>query len=109
MSPVSRTKPEIIEESLEHLCMIPEYAAMGLESRIVLDAIAMRLTAGLEAVRALDDQTRERLFGDDWRVMWATRNRIAHAYSSADPDVIRETIKNSVPALIARLEAEPDT
>lgn len=106
MTPASRTHREIVEEALEHLTVIPQYAAQGLESQLILDAIAMRLTAGLEAVRALDDGTRERLFGDDWRAMWATRNRIAHAYSTTDADVIRATITKSVPELIGRLQAE---
>lgn len=66
----------------------------------------MRLTAGIEALRALDDETRESLFGTKWRAMWATRNRLAHSYAIANPDIIRATIKESLPELISTLEKE---
>ena len=46
---------------------------------------------------------RDELFGATWAEMWATRNRIVHAYDLIDIEIITATIKQDVPSLIATL------
>ena len=63
----------------------------------------MRLAAAIEALNRLDRQLRDDLFGETWAVMWATRNRIAHAYNLLDMDIVAATIEQDIPGLIAKL------
>ena len=62
MSPVSRTAIEIITEALEHFDIAISYSQRDLSDQIVIDAIAMRLSAGVEALGALDPDIRAHLF-----------------------------------------------
>lgn len=80
-----------------------EHAAQGLEQRLVLDAVCMRLSAGIEALAALDPQIREDLFGSDWPLMWGLRNRIAHGYLLIDDRIIEQTLARDVPTILERI------
>jgi uncharacterized protein with HEPN domain len=72
----------------------------------VIDAICMRLSAGVEALARLDIETRDRLFGDAWPLMCGMRNRVAHGYLLVDTDIVRRTLEHDVPPLVASIEAE---
>ena len=50
----------------------------------------MRLSAGVEALGALDPDIRAHLLGSQWPKMRGMRNRIAHDYGFID-DAIRPT------------------
>lgn len=80
----------------------------GMTDDMVADAVALRLSSAIEAVAACSDELRQRAFGDEWKVTWATRNRIAHNYAFVDLDVIRATIASDPPAFEAALLAELD-
>ncbi|MGL4339712.1 MAG: HepT-like ribonuclease domain-containing protein [Rhodoglobus sp.] len=43
---------------------------------------------------------------DEWHIVWATRNRIAHGYTYVDRSIIEATIANDLPLLEAALAAE---
>ena len=66
MSSAGRTTAEIIAEALEHFDIAISYSQRDLSDQIVIDAVAMRLSAGVEALGALDPDTRTRLLGDQW-------------------------------------------
>lgn len=40
---------------------------------------------------------REQHFGDDWKIIWATRNRIAHGYTYIDLAIIRDSVEHDLP------------
>ena len=84
MSSAGRTTAEIIAEALEHFDIAISYSQRDLSDQIVIDAVAMRLSAGVEALGALDPDTRTRLLGDQWPRMRGMRNRIAHDYGFID-------------------------
>ena len=65
MSPAGRTTAEIIAEALEHFDIAINYSQRDLSDQIVIDAVAMRLSAGVEALGALDPDTRT----SPWRPM----------------------------------------
>lgn len=52
MSPAGRTAAEIIAEALEHFDVAISHSERDLSDQIVIDAIAMRLLAGVEALGA---------------------------------------------------------
>lgn len=37
-------------------------------------------------------------FGEDWPLIWATRNRIAHGYTTIDLSIIKATVRDDLPA-----------
>lgn len=49
-----------------------------------------------------------RMFGEDWVLMWATRNRIAHGYAFVDLSIIQSTVAEDLPLFEARLQRELD-
>jgi uncharacterized protein with HEPN domain len=51
-------------------------------------------------------ELRDRAFGDDWRVIWATRNRIAHGYAYIDLSIVQATVEQDLPLFEATLRAE---
>jgi hypothetical protein len=46
-----------------------QHAQGNLDDQLVIDAICMRLSAGVEALARLGTETRDRLFGDAWPLM----------------------------------------
>ena len=102
---MTRTPEESLREARTHFALMP--AAQGdLADQLVIDAVCMRLSAGVEALARLDTPTRDRLFGDAWPLMWGMRNRIAHGYLLVDTDIVRRTVQHDIPPIMASIEAE---
>nr|WP_314890137.1 HepT-like ribonuclease domain-containing protein [Actinomyces oris] len=82
----------------------PSITRSGIFSdQIVIDAVAMRLSAGVEALGALDPDTRTRLLGDQWPRMRGMRNRIAHGYGFIDDTIVRQTVLVNLPPVVEAL------
>ena len=79
-----------------------------LDNQTVADAVSLRLAAAIEAISQATEEMRSRLFGDDWSLVWATRNRIAHGYAFIDLAIIRATIDGDLPWFEAALQKELD-
>ena len=94
---------EILQDALSHFEIMQRPAEQRLDERLVIDAVCMRLSAGIEALAALDPQVREEIFADVWPFMWGMRNRIAHGYLLVDTTVIRETLIHDIPSIMSRL------
>jgi len=50
-------------------------------------------------------KARELNFGDEWKIMWATRNRIAHGYAYIDLMIIQATVEQDLPEFEKKLRA----
>ena len=106
---MSRSDEELINEAREHLSVLRQHmASAGLEDQTVADAVSMRLAAAIEAVSQCSEDRRMRMFGEDWVLMWATRNRIAHGYAFVDLSIIESTVAEDLPLFEARLQREID-
>lgn len=68
--------------------------------QLVIDAICMRLSAGIEILARLDADVRSELYGDNWPLMWGMRNRIAHGYLLVDSGIVRQTVEVDLPDII---------
>lgn len=70
-----RTRPsrQILQEALVHFDVVASYGAGDVSDQKTIDAICMRLSAGIEALSALDAAERESLFGSVWAQMWGMR------------------------------------
>lgn len=82
----------MLRDALAHFQILQSHAEKDLDERLVIDAVCMRLSAGIEALAALDATTREEIFGGMWPLMWGMRNRIAHGYLLVDAVIIRQTV-----------------
>lgn len=102
---MSRSNQEVLREAVVHFEQMQAYAANDLSSQLVIDAVCMRLSAGLESLNRLEPGTLDELFGADWPLMWGMRNRIAHGYLLVDADIVRLTVERDVPLILDRINA----
>jgi len=105
---VSRSLQELLREALVHLEIARSYAQQSELDQLAVDAICMRLSAGIEVLSRLDASDRARIFGDDWPLMWGMRNRIAHGYLLVDPTLVRQTVETDLPVIVRGVGDELD-
>lgn len=109
MSRATRTTPELFREALSHLERALVYGRGDLDDQLTLDAICMRISAGIEVLARVTEQDRERCFGDSWAQMWGMRNRIAHGYLLVDHVIVVSTLERDLPGIVAGLHEALDT
>ena len=102
---MSRTEQEILAEALLHLDHLDRYVTMDLEQDVVVDAVALRLAAMVDALGRLPGNVLEVMFGDAWPAMRGLRNRIAHEHHAVNADVLRITVTEELPQVRGLLEA----
>lgn len=100
---MSSSTEELLREALTHFEMMLDYAQGDPAEQLVIDAVCLRLCAGLEVLNRLDPAVRDGLFGDSWPLMWGMRNRIAHGYLLVDPVIVRRTLDLDIPPIISRI------
>lgn len=103
---MSREPNEILRDALAHFRTMQTYAEHDLEDQLVIDAVCMRLAAGIEVLATLDADVRDLLFGTDWPLMWGMRNHIAHGYLLVDSAIVRQTLTQDVPSIINRIQRQ---
>lgn len=91
---------DLLSEALVHLELADKYAIGDDLDQLVIDAICMRLSAGIEVLARLDANVRSELYGDNWPLMWGMRNRIAHGYLLVDSGIVRQTVEVDLPEII---------
>lgn len=102
---MKRSDAQLARESLEHLVVLQRHVADGSwGTQVTVDAVCLRLAAAIDAASRLSETGRAQAFGDAWPVIWATRNRIVHGYTTVDSGVVRATVENDLGALQAALE-----
>ncbi len=65
----SSSTREILTEALTHLEQAQDYSTADLDQQLTVDAICMRLSAGVESLSRLDHTAREVYFGTAWPAM----------------------------------------
>lgn len=103
---MTRQSEESLQDARTHFALMCQHARANLDDQLVIDAVCMRLSAGVEVLSSLDAATRDRLFGDAWPLMWGMRNRIAHGYLLVDAEIVRRTLDHDIPPIVAAIEAE---
>lgn len=100
---MSRSDDQVLQEALTHFQLMLDHAQGDVTDQLVIDAVCMRLSAGLEVLNRLDPHVRDGLFGDTWPLMWGMRNRIAHGYLLVEPGIIRRTLDADIPAIMKQI------
>ena len=104
---MSRSDRELVGDALEHIRMLNQHLSRtDLADETVADAVSLRLAAAIESLSAASDGLRERVFGREWPIAWATRNRIAHGYAHIDVAIVRATVERDLPRIEKALRAE---
>ncbi|MDN5763522.1 MAG: DUF86 domain-containing protein [Microlunatus sp.] len=85
-----------------------DHARGDVTDQLIIDAVCMRLSAGLEVLNRLDPDLRGGLFGDSWPLMWGMRNRIAHGYLLVEAGIFRRTLDTDIPAIIKQIHQALD-
>ena len=91
---------QVLEEAMAHFEVVADYGLGDLSDQKTIDAICMRLSAGIEALSGLSAADREVLFGEVWSQMWGMRNRIAHGYLLVEPAIVRSTVDRDLPVMV---------
>lgn len=84
----------------------------GLDDGLVFDAVRVRLIEIGEAVKDIDSGLLAAEPGIPWRDIAAMRDQLAHRYFDTDHSVVRATVLEDLPLLMAatrRLLAQVDT
>lgn len=101
---MSRSDEELARDALDHIGRLKGHLGRAdLDDETVVDAVSLRLSAAIEAVSGTTPEFRDRIFGDDWKIIWATRNRIAHGYAYIDLSIIRSTVEQDLPGFEQKL------
>lgn len=93
---------------MAHFEVVAEYGSGDLSDQKTVDAICMRLSAGIESLSGLSAADREALFGDVWSQMWGVRNRIAHGYLLVEPAIVRSTVDRDLPVMVKAVRTAID-
>ncbi|TIC80076.1 HepT-like ribonuclease domain-containing protein [Nocardioides sp. GY 10127] len=106
---MSRTVEELLTEALVHFDAATAYAeTTTTDPQLVVDAMSMRLFAGLETLTRLPDGVAERLFPGEWPDMRGLRHRIAHGYGAINLMRVRATVTGDLPNAVAAIRRELD-
>jgi uncharacterized protein with HEPN domain len=104
---MSRTVDELLTEAPLHFDAATEYAKVtDRDPQMIVDAMSMRLFAGLETLTRLLNGVADRLFPGVWPDMRGLRHRIAHGYGALSLTRVRETVTTDLPDAIATLRRE---
>ncbi|BDZ54381.1 HepT-like ribonuclease domain-containing protein [Agromyces marinus] len=95
---MTRSDAELVSDALAHIAALRRHLGRGdLADETIADAVGPRLAAAIEAVSQTSATFREGALGSDWKVIWATRNRIAHGYAYVDLTIILDTVEHDLP------------
>lgn len=100
---MKRDRDDLLRDALDHFEIMSRYATQDTSDQLVIDAICMRLSAGLDVLAGLDADIRDELFAGKWSLMWGMRNRIAHGYLLVDPAIVRQTIDHDMVVFVTSI------
>ena len=95
----------MLDYAQEAVALMQDKTRADLEDSRVLQLALVRLieVVGEAAGRVSGEKQRE-LSNIPWRAIIGMRNRLIHGYDFADIDILRKTVDEDLPALIAELE-----
>lgn len=96
-----RTDVQRLDDVVAAVAAIEAHLARGeLADPLVFDAVRMRLIEVGEAIKDVDGPPRARA-DLSWRAVAGMRDHLAHRYFDADHTIIRATVENDLPPLVA--------
>ena len=87
---------ELVHDALDHNDVLKRHLTRGdLVDETIADAVSLRLASAIDAVSETSGEFREQHF-EDRKIIWVTRNRIAHGYTYIDLAIIRDTVEHDL-------------
>lgn len=97
----------IIVYSREAIDILGGRSSSGIEDDRTTQLALVKLVGIVgKAAWRVSKETRERFPDISWRETVATCNRLAHGYDSVDLDILTEIVRNRLPEIAHRLDAE---
>lgn len=104
---MSRDDLELLTEAIAHLQAITQHLARGdMDDDIIADAVSLRLAAAIDAAGRVAPARRSAIFGDEWPLAWATRNRIVHGYAFVNRHIVESTVQRDLPSIESAIRRE---
>ncbi len=75
-------------------------------NEILLDSMLFRMIQLSESARKLTDKYKQQQSNIPWSALYGLRNRIVHDYGNVDLNIIYDTLKNDIPALLELLSQQ---
>jgi len=102
---VSRRDDQRLEDILAAVAAISDHLGRGvLDEGLVFDAVRVRLIEIGEAVRAISPEVLERESDIPWVDVAGMRNHLAHRYFDTAHAIVRATIEQDLPPLVAAVQ-----
>ena len=102
---MSRRDDQRLEDILAAVAAISDHLGRGvLDDGLVFDAVRVRLIGIGEAVRAISREVLEREPDIPWVDVAAMRNHLAHRYFDTAHAIVRATIEQDLPPLVAAVQ-----
>ena len=93
-------------ESVMEYCRACHSCAEFEADRMRVDATVFNLMQiGELAKSALDDETKRLISSIPWQQIYGLRNRIVHGYSGVNMQIVWDTVKADIPALLEEISA----
>lgn len=97
---MSVSDTDLAVDALHHLTVLRDHLTRGdLSDAVIADAVCLRLAAAIDSLARGSERLRTQVCGDEWHVVWATRNRIVHGYVDVDMNIVRLTVDSDLPGL----------
>ena len=102
---MSRRDDQRLEDILAAVAAISDHLGRGvLDEGLVFDAVRVRLIEIGEAVRAISPEVLEREPDIPWVDVAGMRNHLAHRYFDTAHAIVRATIEQDLPPLVAAVQ-----
>lgn len=102
---MSRRDDQRLEDILAAVAAISDHLGRGvLDDGLVFDAVRVRLIEIGEAVRAISPEVLEREPDIPWVDVAGMRNHLAHRYFDTAHAIVRATIEQDLPPLVAAVQ-----
>ena len=95
----------MLDHAREALALVAARSRSDIQSDRMLQLALTRLVEIIgEAASRVSRETQARFPDVPWREAVATRNRITHGYDVVDHDILWDTVRDDLPALVTALE-----
>lgn len=102
---MSRRSADRLQDIVVAAQAIARHLERGLlEDSVVFDAVPLRLIEIGEAVKGIDPVVLEAEPEIPWRDIAGMRDQLAHHYFDASHAIVRATVENDLPVLVAAVE-----
>lgn len=103
-----RQPKQVLQEAMAPFEVVADSGSGDLSDQETIDAICMRLSAGIEALSGLSAADRDALCRRRLSSDVGVRKCTAHGYLLVEPGIVRSTVDRDLPAMVEAVRAAID-